>query len=400
MIVVHALWNQLEAGKLHLWAETSSVGASAEKNRQRSISSLSSSGGGVAVATRTSRHTTVQAEQLKTEHPFALPVSTLKETMGELVGSLLLAEMGSCTLTLRLPSTAKSPLPSPELILEDENEDLKATAFQAWDVSTLALEPHTALDFLLALPENPPHGITYGSSLNFWATAAAFTSELLARQCYVPTVQETKQAGGSVFRAAWEGVLAPEDAERMHGLSTMMPAVCWSFLPPGEKHSSLLQTLTLHFINASIDAFVRAGLSSTELLPIWRSRHAKATSLPEQWLWGLTAGDGTLEASFEELRDFAAGMQDWLARVRPVDANAAFRTCFRLDAPSEEGGDGKNWHISYHLQANDDRSLLVPVEKVWKERSSTLTFLKRRFENPQERLLADLGKATRLFPAI
>ncbi|MCK4417228.1 MAG: DEAD/DEAH box helicase, partial [Candidatus Latescibacteria bacterium] len=47
-----------------------------------------------------------------------------------------------------------------------------------------------------------------------------------------------------------------------------------------------------------------------------------------------------------------------------------------------------------------DRSLLVPAEKVWQTRSGILTFLKRRFENPQERLLADLGKTARLFPAI
>ncbi len=400
MIVVHALWNHLESGKLHLWAESSSAWTGTPEKRPRSITSQSSSGGGVAVATRTARRTRTSAEQLKTVHPFALPSSLLKEAVGEFAGNLLLAEMSSGRLTLRLPSTAKRPLPSPELILEDENEDLKATAFQAWDVNTLTLKPDAALDFLLALPENPPHGVAYGSSLRFWATVAAFTSELLARQCYVPTVQETKQAGGGVFRAAWEAVLAPEDAERLHGLSEMMPAVCRAFLPDGEKHSSLLQTMTLHFVNASIEAFVHAGLSSTELLPIRRSRHAKVTSLAEQWLQGLTTGDGTLKASPEELRDFATKMQDWLAQVRLLDANAAFRTCFRLDAPSEEDGDGKSWHISYHLQANDDRSLLVPVEKVWKERSSTLTFLKRRFENPQERLLADLGKATRLFPAI
>src|SRR5205823_3175925 len=78
-----------------------------------------------------------------------------------------------------------------------------------------------------------------------------------------------------------------------------------------------------------------------------------------------------------------------------------FRTCFRLDPPSSENGkQDTNWHVSYYLQANDDRSLLVPAAQVWKERSSTLTFLKRQFENPQERLLADLGKASRLFPAI
>jgi SNF2 family DNA or RNA helicase len=400
LIVVHALWNHLESGKLHLWAESSSVSTSTHKKRQRSTTSQVSSGGGVAVATRTARRATAQAEQLKTGHPFALPRDLLKEAMGELAGSLLLAEMDSGTLTLRLPSTTKSPLPSPELILEDESEDLKATAFQPWDIDTLALEPGSALDFLLALPENPPHSVVYGSSLRFWAMAAAFTSELLARQCYVPTVQELQQGGNSIFRAAWEAALAPEDAERMRVLSTIMPAVCRAFLPAGEKRSSLLQSMLMHFVNASVDAFVRTNLSSAELLPKRRSRSAKGKPLPEQWLQGLATEDATLKASSEESRDFSAAMRDWLAQVRPVDAGAAFRTCFRLDAPSEEDGDGKNWHVSFHLQANDDRSLLVSADKVWKERSSTLTFLKRKFENPQERLLADLGKATRVFPAV
>ncbi|MDO8692406.1 MAG: DEAD/DEAH box helicase, partial [Dehalococcoidia bacterium] len=55
---------------------------------------------------------------------------------------------------------------------------------------------------------------------------------------------------------------------------------------------------------------------------------------------------------------------------------------------------------TFQLQATDDRSLLVDAPTVWKERSGVLTFLKRLFENPQERLLADLGRASRLFPAL
>jgi SNF2 family DNA or RNA helicase len=44
--------------------------------------------------------------------------------------------------------------------------------------------------------------------------------------------------------------------------------------------------------------------------------------------------------------------------------------------------------------------LLVPAERVWGAKSGVISFLKRRFENPQERLLADLGRASRVFPAI
>lgn len=53
-----------------------------------------------------------------------------------------------------------------------------------------------------------------------------------------------------------------------------------------------------------------------------------------------------------------------------------------------------------HLQAGDDRSLLVPAESIWGSKSGVISFLNRRFENPQERLLADLGRASRVFPAI
>ncbi|MBV9230287.1 MAG: DEAD/DEAH box helicase, partial [Chloroflexi bacterium] len=130
----------------------------------------------------------------------------------------------------------------------------------------------------------------------------------------------------------------------------------------------------------------------------------------------LSSDDPTLTAPPGELANFSSVLHGWLNQLQPVTSDAPFRTCFRLDAPAEDGENELDedeldapiesdeqeqiWHISFHLQANDDRSLLVPAQKVWQERSSTLTFLKRKFENPQERLLGDLGKASRVFPAI
>ena len=52
------------------------------------------------------------------------------------------------------------------------------------------------------------------------------------------------------------------------------------------------------------------------------------------------------------------------------------------------------------LQATDDPSLLVRPRAYWREKGQAATFLKRRFEQPQERLLAALGYAARLFPPI
>ncbi|MEW6301626.1 MAG: SNF2 helicase-associated domain-containing protein, partial [Thermodesulfobacteriota bacterium] len=112
-------------------------------------------------------------------------------------------------------------------------------------------------------------------------------------------------------------------------------------------------------------------------------------------------------------------------------APSAFRTCFRLLPPGEEPAtatnpgalpsasppeassmettgangetteaDGDVWIVEYLLQAIDDPSLVVPAARVWREKGRVLEFLGRRFENPQERLLADLGRASRLFPAV
>src|SRR5207302_4316092 len=79
-------------------------------------------------------------------------------------------------------------------------------------------------------------------------------------------------------------------------------------------------------------------------------------------------------------------------------ADEAFRLCFRLVPPAETGPKlDKPWRLEYMLQATDDPSLLVPVEEVWRHRGLTARFLTRRFDQPQERVLASLGRASRLF---
>ncbi|MGI9057631.1 MAG: DEAD/DEAH box helicase, partial [Ktedonobacteraceae bacterium] len=204
------------------------------------------------------------------------------------------------------------------------------------------------------------------------------------------------------FRAAWHTVLVGEDTERLLVLAKAIPPLCWSFLPADEMRFSAIQNIVQSFLDATVDAFVRESVSATSLLPgkSGHNRPTKSRSLQEQWLQALTSHDATLTATPAELQLFSEKLQNWLHQLQPPEANAAFRTCFRLDAPGEDHNNLTDWHISFYLQANDDRSLLVPAQQVWQERSNTLTFLKRSFENPQERILADLGKASRLFPTL
>ena len=386
MIVLHAFWNHDNEGRLYLWAEDSHLLAQSATR---------------APATR---------KKIAHPHPFSLASQDLQELVSELYGSLPGKEASSVNCLLRLPATTKGPLASPELLAEQRNIAGLKVNLQTWQVSALCFTPGTALDLLLALPEHAAHGHVFSSELRFWSTVAKFALELLYRQSFTPALQRTKQGRRTLFQACWQPVLAAEDDARMRQLAAMMPPACWSFLLEETLPALLPLHITRHFLNRVIDAFVRESLVTTTLLPSRRSRVA-ARSLPEQWLQALASPTPTLDASDQELRTFEQTLQVWLGQLQLPDTTAPFRTCFRLDEPPEQALDLQaqqtqedtstaGWRISYYLQANNDRSLLVPADKVWAERSGALTFLKHRFENPQERLLADLARASRVFPDV
>jgi SNF2 family DNA or RNA helicase len=374
LIVLHTIWDNLAPAKLHIWAESSHLPASSPRNKE------------------------TQTNKKKAQnHPFTLASDQLIEAIGELSGSLIAGRNKTGNLTILLPSTSKAPLPSPELILKKEHSYEKATNLTPWNINTITFDPNLALDFLLSLPTHPPHGVAFGSSLRFWVEVAKFTLEIILNQSFAPALQEIQNNGKTIFKAVWEAKPRAEDIERINLLSKAMPPICRASIQP--KRGKTSWDIILDFLNQAVDAFVRGSLSSSTLLPPTKRRSGEI-SLPEQWLQALSSENPTLMAPIENLRAFFKEVQSWLGQGQLVDPNAPFRTCFKLEPPSNEGEKDSMWRINFYLQAKDDQSLLVPAEKVWRERSKVLTFLKRRFENPQERLLTDLGKASRLFPMI
>ena len=129
------------------------------------------------------------------------------------------------------------------------------------------------------------------------------------------------------------------------------------------------------------------------------------------WLTALfdKGGHSVVDAPTRDLERLHAEVALWMEQLL-AGAEEPFRICLRLEPPAspeparEEEmrvwvpADG--WLLRFFLQARDDPSLLVPAGLVWRERSSTLHYLNRRFDNPQERLLAGLGQAARLFPPL
>ena len=57
---------------------------------------------------------------------------------------------------------------------------------------------------------------------------------------------------------------------------------------------------------------------------------------------------------------------------------------------------GSSWRLEFLLQSTQDPSLLVPAEQAWNDDGS----LRRWLDRPQELLLTELGRASRIFPGL
>ncbi|MDN5860864.1 MAG: ATP-dependent helicase, partial [Pseudonocardia sp.] len=124
MLVLHGFWS-LERG-LCVWGEDS----------ERAVTSRS------------------QALRSARPHPFAAPVELLTDVCSGKPGEA----------TLRLPSLAKSPLDSPELVRVTPRAAASEPVLLSWRVPTIELDPAGALAWLAA---GGVEGVRRGASVQY-----------------------------------------------------------------------------------------------------------------------------------------------------------------------------------------------------------------------------------------
>jgi SNF2 family DNA or RNA helicase len=329
-------------------------------------------------------------------HPFTVPVNTIRAACAALTDTDFpaLPKGQTESIALRLPTASGALLPSPELARIQFSEERKPEALGAWRVEALTFEPLEAMQFFAALPaalESPT--IMLSTDTRFWSLVAKFALELLARQRYLPTLVENDG-----YTARWAPALDdPRDQQRFGLLARAMPA---SARAAGDAETTARAVL-LAFLGETLDAAVRnwAGIAL---------RGSQTANVETRWLAALFAPDATISARAADLAAFRETLDTWQRQLR-IAGDAAYRVCFRLEPPELQDPDAlmprkrviaRDWMLSFHLQPSDDLSLLVSAAEVWAERGSTLRYLKRRFEQAHERLLAALGYAARIFPPL
>ena len=345
-------------------------------------------------------------------HPFALSSEALRRVWLDLMPSgeeAIKTDAKEIVAVVQLPSASDSPQASPGLMREaEEGRGQSKLKLSSWQVDALVIPPADVPGFLIGLLSegDTTPGIKIGADLRFWSLAARFALELLACQRYVPAL--LKQDNG--YLAVWQPQLSdPADEARLNKLVEAMPPVCMAVTRTKGKNESLAATaapraLLCNFLSTVVDAFAR------DYADYGRRYYSDTSSTTARaWLDALVEDSPVIQESDANLSAFYEQYRAWAEPVSGTASGDTLRICFRLDPPpSDEDAqdlvvpkaESLDWALRYFLQATDDPSLLVPAEQVWRERGSTLKFLNRKFDAPQERLLTGLGQASRIFTPI
>jgi SNF2 family DNA or RNA helicase len=371
MLVLHGFW--AHHGRLCLWAEDSELPVSSRSQAVRSAR----------------------------PHPFAAHV-----------GALAAIHAGKPDeAILQLPSLRAAPLDSPELLrVAPRPPGRGKPALLPWTVPIVMLYAPSAL---AALPQRAS-GIRYGASMDFLAGVATFATELVARGRVLPTLDH--DGDGAVAR--WRPVVQGPDAVTLRALAAAMPPVCRAAPGHDDPYELVMAALT-----GLTDAAVREVLpAGTQLMPARRGRRPARLPAAEAWLAALVGPDGRFDADPGELSALAAGLAPWedVGTGQTGPARATFRLA---EVPADLGddlfgatgdvdsgapaageagvaGDGvqpePSWHLEFLLQSIADPSLLVPAQQAWTDDGTLGRWLPR----PQELLLTELGRASRIYPEL
>jgi hypothetical protein len=296
-------------------------------------------------------------------HPFAAPAEAIAAALGD-----TRAKASQAKATLHLPTAGGRPLDSPELVRTDPPARGSAeVTLTPWLVPTLELDPDAALALLRGLDDRVAHG----SSLRHAAEIAAFAADLVRRGRVLPAV-----AWGT---AVWRPLLTGADAAWARALAGALP-------PSGRAAGGNPGTLVAAALDALVDAAARTALEGVRLAG---GRGTTSGS----WLGALSGRERGVDADASDLAALAEAVAEWQRDA----AGGAVRACFRLVEPDED--EVQDWRVDFALQAADEPSLVVDAEKVWRSRGA-LRALARHLDAPQETLLTELGRASRLWPEL
>ncbi|GAA3592815.1 DEAD/DEAH box helicase [Kineosporia mesophila] len=384
MFVVHAWFSPgpgdpADDGSLILWAEDPQVRA--------------------VPAERTGRRPKVR------EHPFDIAADELTKTLTDVCG--LIAEgWQEGTADLVLPSFQHAPAGSPELLdLRSgwapgasghvEGESARLFPEVRWRVVTVSVPAAQAPAVLDGLRQPMGDAVALGADVRHLLALLAFSEDLISRGRVLPVALEAPDGHGV---ARWRPVVTGDDGEWFrHAVATLPPSF-GAALTPGATAG--------RWVAAAVDSFVDTGVRA-------RLRPARASGGLglAGWRQALHGPYPAFPANRRQIGQLVTGLEQWQAEAI---SGGLVRAGFRLVEPTDDditsvlrpgdeelrpADEAALWRLEFGLQDADQPGLFIPAQQIW-DAELTLTRLRRNAPRPQETLLAELGRALRLFPPL
>ncbi|MFZ5814624.1 MAG: DEAD/DEAH box helicase [Bacillota bacterium] len=274
---------------------------------------------------------------------------------------------------------------------------LPAGRLVPFKVPGLALSVGDAAQWLLDLEERfNRQPMRPGRSLTAWSTAAKLLLELLGRGRILPRL--SVEAG--CLTAGWQ-MAAPEaaDAERLAMLEAALPELCRAVVPPDRNH----RTYRPPSPGALLGRFLQAGAAALterflESMPRPFSEAGSQSAL-RHWLLALAGQAGRdLPAGLIGAPALFAAVDEWIAPASGVRGLQSLKSGLRLNLPAETEQGG--WELELVLQTTVEPVVTIPAESVWEAIGQELVIGHHRYQNAEQRLLADLPAMARLYPPL
>ena len=364
--VIHANWS---AGRLHLWCEQAH-NADPESNP-------------------------IQSDL--PQHPFAVRPYGLPDWV----------HGDQRTLSLRLPSLKDRPVPSvtlSRLTGRDDDED-HAAILREYAIPTLAIRPIDAGPVLEWLIEhNDPDADEQddqfgglGAGISYFVAASRLASHLLAAHRVVPMIMQDAQ--GELSASWWPWLSDGMTADRVQKLVGSMPGVARAVT---DEHAHDAWSLTTEFLAGVTDARCRATMIREDMHDTVED--ADADSDPQvAWLEGLLDATEEVPSVQGQRAEIVRKVRRWISELEDRGESSNWRFGLRIAEPIAEGlaediskpDATVKWSLSFFLQSVDDEEIILRASDIWLIQRERIVISGLTLENPQELLMAELGRASR-----
>ncbi|MFM9958581.1 MAG: DEAD/DEAH box helicase [Phycisphaerales bacterium] len=246
------------------------------------------------------------------------------------------------------------------------------------------------------------HRLMCGDSVRWYAAAARLARSLLVEQRFVPMAEQDPANPFASIRASWRAWL--NDDATLQRISLLLQAMPPSARAAVDAHRHQPVAILSDLTSTIVDAWARRVLRAETMIDAIDGRDPLVDP-HVSLLSGLL--DGKPEVPGEPGRKFQIprAVRRWIGSLEERGASGQWRLCLRINEPTSLGNladlapppDEVRWTVSIHMQSIENPSIVVDAEDIWALHADSAIIEGQRLDQPQELLLGELGRASRLW---